>query len=133
MGWSIGGPDERGRWVGYGVRAYCDHPKCNEEIDRGLAYVCCDEEPFGGPRGCGLYFCPKHQHAGGRCIRCLRSQPPYKKLKPEHPEWIEHMLTDESWARWRAEHPKKVEELRAAIPSKMLSTLSGSHTSEVKP
>jgi hypothetical protein len=46
MSWAIG---YDGRWkrdIGYGVPAYCDHPGCNEEIDRGLAHVC-GGEPYG--------------------------------------------------------------------------------------
>ena len=47
MGWSLGFDDKWNRDIGYGVPAYCDHPKCSVEIDRGLAYVCCDQEPYG--------------------------------------------------------------------------------------
>lgn len=122
MSWSIGGPDERGRWVGYGVPAYCDHPKCNAEIDRGLSYVC-GGEPYGGEFGCGLYFCGKHLTSTATkdqvCPRCAASRPsPYAKIKPEHPDWIHHLLIDESWAEWRAENPGEVKRLSALIPAK---------------
>ena len=50
MGWSIGYDSNWDRDIGYGVPAYCDHPDCNEEIDRGLSYVC-GGEPYGGDRG----------------------------------------------------------------------------------
>lgn len=105
MGWSIGYDDNWKRDVGYGVPAYCDHPKCHAEIDRGLDYVC-GGGPYGesavdGERdGCGLYFCGDHG-AGQLCPRCLAYKPPYKHPKPEHPRWIRHKLTAPSWAKWR--------------------------------
>ena len=125
MGWSIGGPDERGRFVGYGVPAYCDHPDCDEEIDRGLGFVCGGEQ-FGGEYGCGLYFCEKHLHyhtpRGSEdgvqlCARCVRRRSPYKKIASEHPEWVRHVLTDESWSRWRAENPREVAAFAALLPT----------------
>lgn len=118
MGWSIGGPDQRGRLVGYGVPAYCDHPKCDKKIDRGLAYVC-GGQPYGGDFGCGLYFCERHfRSAGDRrdnvqlCPRCIASKDPYVRLKPEHPEWVYHLLNHASWGQWRLENPKKVAALK---------------------
>jgi hypothetical protein len=36
---------------GYAVDDVCNHPECDEEIDRGMAYLC---------YGCTKYFCPKH-------------------------------------------------------------------------
>lgn len=118
MGWSIGYDSSWRRDIGYGVPAYCDHPKCNEEIDRGLAYVC-GGEPYGGDYGCGLYFCEKHrayytENRSNVCARCGRYRPPFKP-KPEHPTWINHKLTDPSWALWRALHPPGVEQLRAQL------------------
>lgn len=122
MGWSIGFDDNWNRDIGYGVPAFCDHPKCNAEIDRGLAYVC-GGDPYGGDHGCGLFFCDAHLSYARRgddyvqlCPRCAAYRPtPYRRLSPEHPAWIEHKLTDESWAKWRAENPKEVEKLRAAL------------------
>jgi len=115
MSWSIGYDDKWKRDIGYGVPAYCDHPGCNEQIDRGLAHVCCDQEPYGGDRGCGLYFCEAHQHSNNRhsqlCARCFRSRNPFKP-KPEHPEWIGFKLTDESWKEWRESNPTAVARLR---------------------
>lgn len=111
MGWSIGYDDNWKRDIGYGVPAYCDHPDCNEVIDRGLSYVC-GGHPFGGERGCGLYFCGKHLYLHGRlpqlCDRCCpRIKKPFK-AKPDHPEWIKWKLTDESWQQWREENPDEV-------------------------
>lgn len=64
MGWAYCGTDSNGRDIGYGVEATCDHPGCNEIIDRGLAYAC------GGWHGeteyaCEKYFCGEHL-LGGR-------------------------------------------------------------------
>ncbi|MFH8751100.1 hypothetical protein ACH4GK_31835 [Streptomyces rimosus] len=61
--------------AGYSVEAVCEEPGCEEQIDRGLAYLC-GETPGGDEGGCGGYFCGEHlymahegQH-GERCIRC---------------------------------------------------------------
>ena len=118
MGWSLGWDSDWNRDIGYGVPAYCDHPDCNEEIDRGLSYVC-GGEPYGQPRGCGLYFCGKHlKYYGARvdgriktvqlCERCgPRRRNPFPP-KPDHPRWIRHKLTDPSWKKWRKENPGEV-------------------------
>lgn len=107
MSWSIGFDTRWNRDIGYGVPAYCDHPECNEVIDRGLAYVCCGQEPYGGDRGCGLYFCEKHRgyspKFGEICERCYpRVKKPFAP-KPDHPDWIHHKATDSSWEEWRKE------------------------------
>lgn len=105
MGWSIGFDDKWQRDIGYGVPAWCDHPDCNEKIDRGLSFVC-GGEPYGGDRGCGLYFCGKHLLAHVRlpqlCERCSKRRNPFNP-KPEHPEWVHHKATDPSWEEWRKE------------------------------
>lgn len=102
MGWAVGWDHNWKRDIGYGVPAFCDHPDCDEVIDRGLAHVCCDQQPYGGDRGCGLYFCSKDSDTRGRCIRCQRYRKPFEP-KPDHPDWIKHKATDPSWAAWRAE------------------------------
>lgn len=116
MGWSLGYDDRWNRDVGYGVPATCDHPGCNEKIDRGLSYVC-GSEPHGGEHGCGLHFCGKHMwHRSPRgadrsvqnCHRCMTYKQPYKP-KPDHPEWVAWKLTDESWSKWRDENPEWVD------------------------
>lgn len=107
MSWAVSYDERWRRDIGYGVPAFCDFPRCNEKIDRGLSYVCCDEQPHGGDRGCGLYFCGAHQRYDGRCSRCANYHPPFRP-KPDHPDWIAHKLTDESWAEWRAENPEEV-------------------------
>ena len=109
MGWSLGFDQNWNRWIGYGVPAYCDHPDCNKQIDRGLAYVCCAQEPYGGERGCGLYFCAGHANGEHQCERCVVGKEPFAP-KGEHPLWINHLLTDRTWSEWRRENPAWVSE-----------------------
>jgi len=117
MGWSIGYDSKWKRDVGYGVPAKCDHPGCDEEIDRGLTYVC-GSDAYGGDYGCGLFFCEDHLAIRDRgddtvmlCSRCRTGHKPAKP-KPDVKEWVEHKLTDESWAPWRAENEKEVLKLK---------------------
>lgn len=116
MGWAVGYDDRWSRDIGYGVPAWCDHPQCNAVIDRGLAYVCCDQEPYGGEKGCGLYFCSEHTRGNSRhrCSPCSHGRKPYPP-KPEHPEWIEHKLTDPSWQEWRDKHADECAALRRSL------------------
>ena len=116
MGWSVGYDSNWNRDIGYGVPATCDHPGCGEEINRGLAYVCGNQQPYGGEDGCGLFFCGKHG-GGSLCERCegKRKKSAFEPT-PDVPEWIEWKLTDESWKRWRDENPEEVAALRAALP-----------------
>ena len=105
MGWSIGYDSQWGRDIGYGVPATCDHPGCNEEINRGLGYVCGDS-PYGGEDGCGLFFCEKHSGVM-LCERCEKGEDPFTP-SPDTKEWTNHKLTDESWAQWRKENQDEV-------------------------
>lgn len=121
MGWAIGWDGDWQRDIGYGVPAWCDDPSCNEEIDRGLSYVC-GNEPYGGDRGCGLYMCGHHLYMVpvdpddtegdwiGLCARCHKGEAPFEP-KPDHPEWLLHKLKDESWEEWRKNHPSQVEQM----------------------
>lgn len=99
MGWAVGYDSMWQRDIGYGVPAFCDHPDCDEKIDRGLAHVC-GAQPYGGETGCGLYFCGRHLVDGKHCERCERDESPFV-AKPDMPEWIAHKETDPSWAEWR--------------------------------
>lgn len=117
------------RWGGYGVPTVCEHPACNEEIDRGVSYAC-GGEPF-SEHGCDMYFCTEHldyvyfKGDGTRCRhkkdcecemvqlceRCKKGKPTFP-YKPETKEWINHLLTDESWGKWRKENPQEVNLIR---------------------
>lgn len=114
MGWAVGYDTTWQRDIGYGVPAKCDHPDCDEDIDRGLSYVC-GGEPFGGEHGCGLYFCSKHLYivdvnVGANepkcvqlCKQCMEERDWFAP-KPDVPLWINHKLIDPSWAEWRREN-----------------------------
>jgi len=106
MGWSIGFDTDWDRDIGYGVPAHCDHPGCPEEINRGLSFVC-GGEPYGQPRGCGLYFCAKHLFTGARlpqlCIRCVRRKHSFKPTA-DTLEWMYFKMTDPSWKQWRKDN-----------------------------
>lgn len=124
MGWSIGYDTNWGRDIGYGVPATCDHPECNEKIDRGLSFIC-GAEPYGGKKGCGLYFC--HAHLQGypqRCERCAKRRKPFL-AKPDHPEWIEWKLTHDSWQQWRDENPVEVFQMQQRLDSIRTTAASG--------
>jgi hypothetical protein len=111
MSWSIGYDTKWKRDIGYAVPAYCDHPGCNKLIDRGLSYVC-GGEPYGGDRGCGLYFCAEHLIVHMKLPQlCERCSPRKKKSfnpKPDHPMWIEFKLLHDSWYKWREENKDEV-------------------------
>ena len=111
MGWSIGYDENWERDIGYGVPAFCDYPGCGKDIDRGLYHVCGDA-PYGGEHGCGLYFCGQHL-LPTLCERCESGEQPFEPTK-EHPRWINHKLTDESWQQWRDENPEEVKKLQEA-------------------
>lgn len=102
------------RWAGYGVPAICEHPKCKEKIDRGMAYAC-GGMPF-SERGCDRYFCGKHLYLADDpeyeqlCERCMKGDSPFP-YKPETEEWVNHLLTDESWEEWREQNPLEVKSL----------------------
>lgn len=74
MSWGDCGKDSRGRRIGYLYKGTCDHPDCNEKIDRGLAYACGGIHGAGG-RSCEGYFCYKHLMASSKlCLPCHKSR-----------------------------------------------------------
>jgi hypothetical protein len=117
MGWAIGYDDNWNRDIGYGVPCKCDHPDCDKDIDRGLAYVC-GGEPYGGDRGCGLFFCSSHLSYNGRgvqlCPKCIKRNKPYKP-KPDTRYWMRFKMKHPSWKLWRSEHPREVAEIREIL------------------
>lgn len=103
MGWAVGWDSLTGRFRGYGVVAYCEHPDCNRVIDRGLGRACMahgngldEEDP---DDYCGRFYCGDHYRD--------EDEPP--PLKPEHQRWLRHVLIDASWKKWRKENPQRVE------------------------
>lgn len=121
MSWAVGFDSNWNRDIGYGVPAYCDHPECRRVINRGLAYVCCGEQPYGGDRGCGLYFCSKHatgfQH---KCERCKARRKPFP-AKADHLSWVKHKLRHSSWKPWRDANPEEVSAMQSLVAEKRLS------------
>jgi hypothetical protein len=120
VGWSIGYDDNWSRDIGYGVPCKCDHPDCDADIDRGLAHVCCGQQPYGGEDGCGLYFCGAHlvhyrdddgAWSPAMCERCAKDEAPFS-AKPDAAEWIKYKLTCETWQQWRDENPTEAVALR---------------------
>lgn len=97
MGWANCGEDSNGRPIGYAHEATCDHPGCDEEIDRGLGYAC-GEMHGEDEMSCERYFCDKHLYgfdlppgdedgAGHQdtaiCAECLAD---WEKLRVDEPE-----------------------------------------------
>jgi hypothetical protein len=114
MGWEIGYDKKWNRDIGYGVPVICDHPDCNKEIHRGLAYVC-GGRPYGGEYGCGLFFCDSHLYLGlGHqvCERCRDDEKEFEP-SPDIAEWNNHKLTHKSWQQWRDKNPEEVDKLKS--------------------
>ena len=117
MGWAVGWDRDLGRWRGYGVPAYCDAEGCRTEIDRGLSWVAIpppenpdedglEDEDFDDLADGAFFTCSAHRYTDVNPAA----------LPPEHPEWVAHVLTDESWAKWRDENPEQVAALTATSP-----------------
>jgi len=132
MGWSIGYDNNWKRDIGYGVPSICDHPKCNNEIDRGLSYVC-GSELYGEDFGCGLYFCGEHlMYRKLRyskmliriCPRCYKYRKPYDP-KPDTNEWLEWKLKDSSWKEWRKNNPDEVKIIKKNLSPEFLGEEKG--------
>lgn len=78
MGWGNCGTDSKGRGIGYLFDGTCDHPGCEEKLNRRLSYAC------GGMHGqnglsCEGYFCEKHtkyarcdEYGGNLCFQCTQ-------------------------------------------------------------
>ena len=107
MGYQVWEDERLGRFCGYGIPAQCDQPECRTKIDRGVSFLCGGAR--GGDHGCGLAFCSEHRTTDYEidadptqlCDRCATEQPQYHP-KPDVPEFVEFVRTDDSWAEWRA-------------------------------
>lgn len=91
-----------GRWQGYGVPAYCDYPECKEELNRGMGYSHSQDNE--SPPS--VFCCDKHIY------KDIES---FEVEDKEHPEWINHLLNDNSWKQWRTLNPEIVEKYEANI------------------
>lgn len=104
---------EQERWAGYAVPAQCDEPDCRTRIDRGLGYKCEEVVTFDDDddevisEGCGLFFCEDHLYSP----TCHPGVTP----KGESRDWLEHILTDESWSDWRDFNPGEVARYRIQL------------------
>lgn len=116
MGYSV--YEHGGRWQGYGVPAYCDHKKCFEEIDRGMGFQHeIDKEECYGDGTPNLFVCRKHSRANRRSV--------IVDLEKEHPGWLQHILTDETWEQWRNENPDLVEKYKHLLESSKEKSFNG--------
>ena len=102
MSWAIGYDHRWDRDIGYGVPCVCDHPDCETEINRGLSYVC-GAAPYGGEKGCGLFFCDKHLFHKEKltldlCDKCIENAEPFTP-KDDTNEWKMWKIMDESWEK----------------------------------
>lgn len=106
-----------GRWQGYEVPAECDMPNCHKIINRGLGYKCEDHghfettsvyfEEWVDKPGCDLFFCNLHSD----------DPEAHEEATPkgESVEWMNHLLTDESWGKWRETNPALVKEYKTLL------------------
>jgi hypothetical protein len=111
MSYSIG-INAEGRDIGYSVPSVCDHPGCNEKIDRGMSYLC---------EGCQQYFCTSHlAHVSADddclqlCRACASDAKPYP-AKPDTLAWLMWKLEDASWAQWREDNPDAVCQMKERV------------------
>lgn len=127
-----------GRDCGYGVPAVCEQPGCDKEIDRGMGY-CCGGAPD-SEISCAQYFCGEHlifveytndngerDYSPQVCDNCALNlkigsegdnwkmhAAPYPQ-KPDTEEWCHWKLVNESWAEWRKNNPKEVEQIKKVV------------------
>jgi len=107
--------ERNGRDQDYGVPAKCDHPGCDADIDRGIAYACGGEPT----ENCGLFFCGKHlshriinedtpdeEWTPALCERCHDEDAAPFDPSPDTQEWIDHKMIDPTWDLWRSENPE---------------------------
>lgn len=146
MSWAIGFSENQNRDVGYAVPAICDHPGCTAEIDRGIAYMCCEISPDHHAT-CGGFYCAYHRESyiyGDELDDMDESEleahnidkdsdavaeaiddgdivkclhEPIEKGK-ENAAWLEHCLKDETWQDWRNENPAMVTAYQEALKNR---------------
>lgn len=115
MGWAVGWDDDHNRHRGYGVPAYCDAwaTGCRAEIDRGFGWLCegsaCDRD-YGedGEESAGCLDRDDLEITTFVCGEHTCADVDESNLPPEHPDWVKHVTTDPSWAKWREENPGRL-------------------------
>jgi|GEM_PF-1216247 len=113
MGWGNCGTDSKGRPIGYVHAATCDHPGCETEIDRGLAYACGGMHGTNGAAGddlfetvcCEGYFCNKHTTIVTVPHDVNEDEPCSAHICLECAAWAEQNFKDEP-ENWRG-YPKE--------------------------
>ena len=95
-----------GRWQGYEIPAFCDYPGCKEEIDRGMGWQHQEDEE----EPPSVFCCLDHT---------LEPIELFEVEEKEHPEWLKHILTDESWKEWRNKEPEIVKKYKAMLKEKI--------------
>lgn len=140
MGYKIGYQGKFKRFLGYGIPAICDHPGCETEIDRGMGHACYEGVPYDS--ACGGFFCSEHHENyvypdeiedlhqeelnqlgldpdedysdidGAVC--CRHSMEKHK----EAATWINFILTDESWEKWREKYTEQTANLKKLYDEK---------------
>lgn len=146
MGYSCYTSAENGREQGYAVPAVCDHPDCTNLIDRGMGYVCLGDQEH--TQSCGGFYCSDHQELAfvitedefegldddesqelaesygldekpefdedGYCHVCQHKPIENKESRV----WLEHIMKDESWQKWRDQEPARVERIKSLLADK---------------
>lgn len=141
MGYEVFDQNIQGKFrlAGYGVPAYCNYPGCSNEIDRGMSYACCGA--IHHDSSCGGFYCSEHATPfigedeledlddeevqavlegygleeaplfGEDGLAYLCSHPPIEFK--EHPDWIKHISTDETWQKFREQKPEEFNAMKA--------------------
>ncbi|MCQ8279834.1 hypothetical protein NFI95_15425 [Acetobacteraceae bacterium KSS8] len=108
MGWANCGHDSKGRPIGYAHSATCDHPGCDAQIHRGVAYAC------GGDHGeaewsCDGYFCNRHRNKYlpiegwivGVCQKDYDEAKAYAIKSPELAQELVRFFEEDEGPDWR--------------------------------
>ncbi|MCB8880105.1 hypothetical protein ACELLULO517_07650 [Acidisoma cellulosilytica] len=110
MGWANCGTDSKGRPIGYGFPATCDHPDCKTKIDRGLSYACGDMHGD-LDLACEGYFCTAHlKHTlpvdgddKQVCEACYKAAKKYATENPEDAHDLVAWFEDQEGEDWRVQ------------------------------
>ncbi len=79
--------------AGYGVEDTCHEEGCEEQIDRGLDFLCGDQPGYASYPGCGRWFCGQHL-----------------EMRPPGVELLGSGLCRSCKATWERDHPEDADE-----------------------